>query len=219
MQIEVKKENIEEDGEGKRTCNLSNILWSVAFVLQKKKNTQPRSNKTKEHKKIQSFVPTEPRNQKEKWNTSQTCSFHVGHYLLSSLLLLVTKILNATDLNPKCEKTKKKQHWRRLRNTKKFKLLYCEKLENKIKVEHPKKFKLLCLRTCTLGFFEIKIAALMCSSTFSAYNMPKNILNHYTTKKGRKHKKLGIWSNEHVGESSWTQKNVNFCIARSQKTK
>jgi len=40
----------------------------------------------------------------------------------------------------------------------------------------------------------------MCYSTFSAYNMPKNILNDYTTKKGRKHKKLGIGSNEHVGE-------------------
>ena len=59
----------------------------------------------------------------------------------------------------------------------------------------------------------------MCSSTFSAYNIPKNILNHYTTKKGRKHKKLGIGSNEHVGESSGIQKNVNFCIVRSQKTK
>ena len=109
--------------------------------------------------------------------------------------------------------------WRRLRNTKKFKLLYCEKSENKIKVEHPKKFKLLCLWTCTHGVFEIKIVALMCSSTFSTYNMPKNILNHYTTKKGRKHKKLGIRSNEHVEEGSGTQKNVNFCIARSQNKK
>ena len=108
-------------GGGKRTCNLSNILWYVAFVLQKKKNTQPRSNKTEEHTKIQSFVPTEPRNQKEKWNTSQTCSFHVEHYLLSSLLLSVTKIPNATYLNPKCKKTKRKQRRKRLRNTKKFK--------------------------------------------------------------------------------------------------
>jgi len=33
------------------------------------------------------------------------------------------------------------------RTQKKFKPLYWEKLENKIKVEH-KKFKLLCLRTC-----------------------------------------------------------------------
>ena len=67
----------------------------------------------------------------------------------------------------------------------------CTHVENKIKAEHPKKFKLLCLRTCTLGFFEINIVALMCSSTFSTYNMPKNILNHYTTKKGRKYKKDG----------------------------
>jgi len=49
--------------------------------------------------------------------------------------------------------------------------------------------------------------------------MPKNILNHYTTKKGQKHKMLGIGSNELVGEGSGTQKNLNFCIARSQKTK
>jgi len=81
--------------------------------------------------------------------------------------------------------------WRKLRNTKKFKLLYCEKSENKIKAEHPKKFKLLCLRTCTHGVFEIKIVTLICSSTFYACNMPKNILNHYTTKKGRKTQKVG----------------------------
>ena len=42
--------------------------------------------------------------------------------------------------------------------------------------------------------------------------MPKNKLNHYTTQKGRKHKKLGMGSNEHVGEGSGTQKNLNFCI-------
>jgi len=66
---------------------------------------------------------------------------------------------------------------------KKFKLLYCEKSENKIKAEHQKKFKLLCFRTYSHGVFEIKMTALMCSSNFSAYNMPKNILNHYTTKK------------------------------------
>ena len=95
--------------------------------------------------------------------------------------------------------------------------MYCEKSENKIKAEHQKKFKFLCFRTCSHGVFEIKMTYLMCSSNFSAYNMTKNILNHYTTKKGRKHKKLGIWSNGHVGESSGTQKNLNFCIARNQK--
>ena len=39
------------------------------------------------------------------------------------------------------------------------------------------------------------------------------------TEKGRKCKKLGIGNNEHVGEGSGTQKSLNFCIARSQKTK
>ena len=91
--------------------------------------------------------------------------------------------------------------------------------KNKIKAEHLKKFKLLCLRTCSHGVFEMKMAALMCSSTLSAYNMPKNISNHYTTKKGWKHKKLSIGSNEHIGEGWGTQKNVNFYIVRSQKTK
>ena len=76
----------------------------------------------------------------------------------------------------------------------------CTHVENKIKAEHPKKFKLLCLRTYTHEVFEIKIATLICSSSFSAYNMPKNISNHYTIKQGRKHKKLSIGSNEHVGE-------------------
>ena len=52
-----------------------------------------------------------------------------------------------------------------------------------IKGRTPKKIKFLCLRTCTHGVFEIKISDLMYSSTFSEYNMPKNILNHYTTKK------------------------------------
>ena len=99
---------------------------------------------------------------------------------------------------------------RRLRNTKKFKLLYCEKSENKIKVEHPKKFKLLYLRTCTHEVFEIKIAALICSSTFCAYNMLKNILNHYTTQK------MGIGSNEHVGEALATQKMQTFALRESR---
>ena len=31
--------------------------------MQRKNNTQPQLNKVEEHKKIQSFVPTEPRNQ------------------------------------------------------------------------------------------------------------------------------------------------------------
>ena len=55
-------------------------------------------------------------------------------------------------------------------------------VRKQIKAEHPKKFKFLCLRTYTHGVFEIKIAVLVCSSTFSAFikkiNMPKNILNH-----------------------------------------
>ena len=38
------------------------------------------------------------------------------------------------------------------------------------------------------------------------------------TEKGRNHKKLGIGNNEHVGEGSGTQKSLNFCIARSQKS-
>ena len=37
------------------------------------------------------------------------------------------------------------------------------------------------------------------------------------TEKGRKHKKLGIGNNEHVGEGSGTQKSLNFYIVRSQK--
>jgi len=36
------------------------------------------------------------------------------------------------------------------KNTKKFKLLNWEKSENKIKAEHHKKFKFLCLRNCIL---------------------------------------------------------------------
>ena len=39
------------------------------------------------------------------------------------------------------------------------------------------------------------------------------------TEKGRKHKKLAIRNNELIGEGSGTQKSLNFCIARSQKTK
>ena len=49
----------------------------------------------------------------------------------------------------------------------------CTHVENKIKAEHPQKLKPLCLRTWTHEVFEIKIATLMCFSTFSAYNMPK----------------------------------------------
>jgi len=44
--------------------------------------------------------------------------------------------------------------------------------------------------------------------------MQKNILNHYTTKKGRKHKKLGIGSNEHSGEGSVTQKKNQIFVLR-----
>ena len=108
----------------------------------------------------------------------------------------------------KTQKARHRKQWAQWRfsNTKKFKLLYREKSEKKIKAEQPKKFKLLCLRTCRHGVFEIKMAALMCSSTFSAYNMPKNISNHHTIKKGWKHKKLSIGSNEHVGEGWGTEK-------------
>ena len=41
---------------------------------------------------------------------------------------------------------------------------------------------------------------------------------HHQKIKGWKHKKMGIGSNEHVGEGSGTQKILNFCIARSQKS-
>ena len=47
--------------------------------------------------------------------------------------------------------------------------------------------------------------------------MTKNILNHYTTKKGRKHKKFGIRSNEHFGEGSGTQKNLTFVLREVKK--
>ena len=69
----------------------------------------------------------------------------------------------------------------------------CTHVENKIKAEHPKKFKLLCLRTYTHEVFEIKIATLICSSSFSAYNMPKNIMeNSYIVRTHNKKIQLGL---------------------------
>jgi len=67
----------------------------------------------------------------------------------------------------------------------------CTHVENKIKAEHPKKFKLLCLRTYTHEVFEIKITTLMCYSTFFAYNMPKKYIEPLDQQKKTKTQKVG----------------------------
>jgi len=112
-------------------------FWDKNEVLEETMNMQWK-NKKPEKKRIQnrSFL--------EKWNTSQTCPPNVGDYLFSPLLLLVTKIPNATDLNPKCEKTKKKQHWRRLRNTKKFKLWQRKQAHEHVFMEFEDKNQSFC---------------------------------------------------------------------------
>jgi len=47
----------------------------------------------------------------------------------------------------------------------------------------------------------------------------KKILNHYTTKKGRKHKKLGIGSNEHSEKGSVTQKKLKLFYCEKSENK
>ena len=50
MQIEVKKENIEEDGEGKRSKKTN--LYSSSFEIKIKNGGGSMSEKAQEHKKI-----------------------------------------------------------------------------------------------------------------------------------------------------------------------
>ena len=126
-----------------------------------------KQNKGRTPKKIKAFVFTNL----NPWSfLDKNRNFNVFFHLLC--IQHAKKYIEPLH-NQKWTKTQKVEHrkqWahqRRLRNTKKCKLLYREKSENKIKAEHKKKFKLLCLRSCTRGFFEIKITALMCSSTFS----------------------------------------------------
>ena len=53
MQIEVKKENIEEDGEGKRSKKMNLYSWSLEIKIENGGGST--SEKAQEHKKILSF--------------------------------------------------------------------------------------------------------------------------------------------------------------------